>query len=623
MFICLFAATLFVGSWGCLEEENNVQHDLRIWTAKHNIAQAALKDVVVIFNKYFNAGVQSDPRSIMKTPRRVVITPHNKPDDDGLEDGSAVNDDELRVRKKVHHSQYWHQGLKTCLRMCFPKLNADLAISLNFNIDGLPLHKSTNKSFWPILFNVHEYPALRPMAIGIFYGDTKPENMSEYLRPFVLELKDILRDGVSINGKKLIVRVRCFICDSPARAFIKGTMNFNAKHGCQKCTTIGKYSYTSNTTIFPSIHDAPRTDALFRQRKYPQHQTLETPLISLPIDMIQDFVVADPLHLLELGVKKRMILGWTATDARVSFGYKTKLSMREKIEISNLLLKIEVPSEVHRDARSLKLLPHWKGLEFRNFLNYFGIAVLQPYLPTKYFDHFLLLFCAVRLCSSNIYSVHFKVAKLLFDDFINDFKKLYGVEYITSNLHNLSHVVGDVQRFGELNSISAYPFESALYSIKRMLRAGKLPLVQIANRLSDRKFNVDFNYEDTTKKKPVAIKHRRGGGISIQLSTFLLSTNFKDMWFFANNQIYKMKNAFQNNNEYFIEAVELQNFDLYFDKPFRSSFLDIYAAKNPDNFRASSKIIDIRNIKCKFVVIKIANGLEYLFIPLIHTLREV
>lgn len=77
----------------------------------------------------------------------------------------------------------------------------------------------------------------------------------------------------------------------------------------QKCSIIGKYSYDSHTVVFTKIGYPPRTDDTFRAKQHASHHKADTPLLDLPIDMIKDFVVADPLHLLELGVMKRLIIG--------------------------------------------------------------------------------------------------------------------------------------------------------------------------------------------------------------------------------------------------------------------------------------------------------------------------
>lgn len=121
-------------------------------------------------------------------------------------------------------SLYWHQGLEQCLRKCLKDLKSNILININLNIDGLPIFRSAKKCIWPILFNIYEYPLIKPMAIGVFYGEKKPSSVSLYFKPFVQEMKIIIRSGIQINGFQINVKIRSFICDSPARAFIKGEL---------------------------------------------------------------------------------------------------------------------------------------------------------------------------------------------------------------------------------------------------------------------------------------------------------------------------------------------------------------------------------------------------------------
>lgn len=65
-------------------------------------------------------------------------------------------------------------------------------------------------------------PEIAPMAIAIFYGKTKPTSLEDFLKQLVEELIDVLNHGVLINNYKIEIKLRCFICDSPARAFLKG-----------------------------------------------------------------------------------------------------------------------------------------------------------------------------------------------------------------------------------------------------------------------------------------------------------------------------------------------------------------------------------------------------------------
>lgn len=65
---------------------------------------------------------------------------------------------------------------------------------------------------------------IAPMIISIWLGDSKPSNLNEYLREFVTELNKIVRNGVDVNGHLIRILIRAFICDSPARSFIKGIL---------------------------------------------------------------------------------------------------------------------------------------------------------------------------------------------------------------------------------------------------------------------------------------------------------------------------------------------------------------------------------------------------------------
>ena len=93
---------------------------------------------------------------------------------------------------------------------------------INVSIDGLPLFKSSNLQFWPILFNIHEMPEVPVMIAAIYCGPTKPVSIEHFLRPFVDEINFLMKNGAQINNKTVKIKLRAIIADSPARAFIKG-----------------------------------------------------------------------------------------------------------------------------------------------------------------------------------------------------------------------------------------------------------------------------------------------------------------------------------------------------------------------------------------------------------------
>lgn len=61
-----------------------------------------------------------------------------------------------------------------------------------------------------------------PMVISIWCENSKPIDFNEYLKPFISEMLEVLKTGISINNFKIIIEIGFFVCDSPARAILEG-----------------------------------------------------------------------------------------------------------------------------------------------------------------------------------------------------------------------------------------------------------------------------------------------------------------------------------------------------------------------------------------------------------------
>lgn len=337
-------------------------------------------------------------------------------------------------------------------------------------------------------------------------------------------------------------------------------------------------------------------------------QPVITPLLKLPIDIIEDVIVSDSLHLLHLGVMKKLLLafrdGHNGFDAR-------RWSKNDVSNISELLLKIRLPAEIHRSVRGIETLNHWKASECATFLNYIGVVILKHFLEDEMYTNFLNLFCAVTICSSNYYRRFLPVAQILFKQFINNYFKQFNS--VTSNIHNLIHVVDEIQRFGPLPTISSYPFENHLYSIKKLVRTGRLPLKQIINRLLEKttskqvQSNVFVQYPRLTKGDSDKFH-------CIELSNeFALKSLSSDQWFLTKDKKIVSMNQADSTGIYGSELVKFSNL---FKEPFLSMNILVFHAT--DITCTNQKIYAIDQILCKLVVIAIYN--DIVFIPLHHTL---
>lgn len=147
--------------------------------------------------------------------------------------------------KKVAGGEYYHFGLESSLvrQLSSISFTGDSCISVQLNIDGLPLFKSTGIQFWPVLGMIDgdhkSIKKLSPFAIGVFCGNCKPTSLSDYLREFVEECTNLEKNGFVVNGACYTFRISAVICDAPARAFVKGVKGYSGYGGCDKCKQNG------------------------------------------------------------------------------------------------------------------------------------------------------------------------------------------------------------------------------------------------------------------------------------------------------------------------------------------------------------------------------------------------
>ncbi|KAK4887822.1 hypothetical protein RN001_004093 [Aquatica leii] len=167
---------------------------------------------------------------------------------------------------KITHLQtgtYCHIGLTNSLEIFLannPKFKKK-ELELLFNIDGLPLYKSSNSQLWHILCVVSNFDST-PFTVGVFSGKSKPKSLDQFLT---------------------------FICDAPARAYVKRIKSHNGYCSCEKCIESG--DYYDKRLIFKSISALKRTDESFRSKLDEDHNLLGkvSPLEQRNIQIVVNF----------------------------------------------------------------------------------------------------------------------------------------------------------------------------------------------------------------------------------------------------------------------------------------------------------------------------------------------
>ena len=179
-----------------LEEKSSLLEDLRNWALSNRIKQCALTALLKILKCHEINNLPSDSRTLLNTPLSINIIPMG----DGF---------------------YWYNGISSNLQQNLCSIKNQTSIKLLVNIDGISPYNSSTLEFWPILFLLENMPEIKPMAAAIYYGRGKPP-LDPFLTPFVDELNTLIENGIIINNVYVDVKIKCFICDSPARSFIKG-----------------------------------------------------------------------------------------------------------------------------------------------------------------------------------------------------------------------------------------------------------------------------------------------------------------------------------------------------------------------------------------------------------------
>lgn len=116
---------------------------LRNWAIKNNITHTSLSELLTWLSaKPDLSGIPKDARTLLNTPRTTDV-------------------------QNMGSGQFYYFGLTKKLTTIVVKHKKVDLLELDFNIDGLPLYKSSNVQFWPILCRINKLPE-SVFAVAIF-----------------------------------------------------------------------------------------------------------------------------------------------------------------------------------------------------------------------------------------------------------------------------------------------------------------------------------------------------------------------------------------------------------------------------------------------------------------------
>ncbi|XP_067204150.1 uncharacterized protein [Linepithema humile] len=583
-------------------EENDFKSEITQWAADYKIHINALTSLLQILKKRSNVKLPKDGRTLMCTPRATNITSMDK-------------------------GFYSHFGVEPAIcKIIEDRINSkidNLIINLIISTDGAPIGISSGKVMWPILCSDELLPKVR--VIGIYYGENKPADSNKFLEAFVNELIPLINVGYEYNGICYKIRLHALVCDTPAKAFILKVKNHTGYDSCTKCLIHGNRIEYTNCFPMEKNQLLLRDDEVFRNFGYSEnYQIGETILKNIPYFGAVSNVTLDYMHLVCLGVMRKLIFLWLRGPLNTRLSSLTVQQISDKL----LTLKEYTPSDFPRKPRSLEFIKLWKATEFRQFLLYSGPIILKNILNKNVYENFLTLHIAIRILASTEHSKNpqlLEYAEKLLNTFVQSFTTIYGVKYVSHNVHNLLHLTSDVKRFGALDGFSAFQFESYIFQLKKLVRKGDKPLQQITKRLYELNVisqveirNKKFFLKKNHKDGPLDCEHEYKEQYKIlNLGSFHLKCDDKknNCVLLKDNTVVCVYNIAKskNNNIYIIGKKLIPDTSL-FTIPCESQFLGIAIVKQ-------NKCIEswlYQNICAK--VYKIPYKDKFVILPILHTI---
>ncbi|XP_059477522.1 uncharacterized protein LOC132197926 [Neocloeon triangulifer] len=387
----------------------------------------------------------------------------------------------------------------------------NIYLSCVFNADGAPMDNSS--SITPIFRMINEanfkFRGKNLILAALWYGGSKPR-MEVFLKPFVKMMKKYSEEGVTLNikGEQVTIYLTgtCCCVDSVTRAQIQGVTGVNDHFCCSWCLIKGvattdksgravvKYAKKVLTNLEPLtyIYYVPnlRTEKNFASAYENLFENefekldgvgIVSPCIDSPeFKMVWGFI-PDYVHCVLLGTTRRFIkICSTHEGSKYFFGDSDTIQI-----IDNYLKNIRPPKIVQKVPLLISMQNLMNSREAENWLLFYSVPILSQILPTAYVQHWKLLVGSMQLLlQDEVSATDVEKAEKMLEIFTADTEKLYGTCEMTYDIHQLTHFGQSVRLWGPLWAHTAYPFEAALKTSKKIIEDTKGVPHQIVQRIN-------------------------------------------------------------------------------------------------------------------------------------------
>ena len=122
------------------------------------------------------------------------------------------------------------------------------------------------------------------------------------------------------------------------------------------------------------------------------------------------------------------------------------------------------------------------------------MLIFRSLLPSLYYRHWMCLVnCCRLLQKKSMTQEDLQLAKLLALSFTGTIPELYGVEYVSYNVHLLSHIVEGTDNWVAPWAYSAFLYEEAGGSMKTQFHGSKCVAGQMFERFTARQLLREFS----------------------------------------------------------------------------------------------------------------------------------